>query len=316
VRIVFYGNFGVPYSSESHHAASLEALGHEVVRLQEPQVHADVICAEAEKSDLFVWIKTHGWDTPGDMGHTLTRLREVGVPSISFHLDLYMGLQRWQQYKSDPFLMGLDHFFTVDRLMADWLNQNTPVKGHYATAAVFGPECYLGEPDHPFGNDVIFVGQKNYHPEWPYRPQLVSWLEDTYEDRFTRIAGDTPAGTTRGDDLNRLYASSKVVVGDTLCLGFDYPDYWSDRVYETLGRGGFLIHPRIKGMDQHFRDGGQLFYYDYGDFDQLGGMIDFFLNDADGQQMREEVRIAGHEDVKEHHTYAHRWEQILGTVFA
>jgi hypothetical protein len=98
-------------------------------------------------------------------------LREVGVPSISYHLDLYMGLRRWTQYKSDPFLMNLDHFFTVDRLMADWLNSNTAVRGHYVPAGVFGPETYLGESGHPYGNDVVFVGQRNYHPEWPYRPR-------------------------------------------------------------------------------------------------------------------------------------------------
>lgn len=315
MRIVFYGNFGVSYSSETHHAASLELLGHEVIRLQEPKFAADEILAEALKSDLFVWIKTHGWNTPGDMHRTLSTLRDAGVPSISYHLDLYMGLRRWTQYRNDPFLMGLDHFFTVDQLMADWLNENTPVRGHYVPAGVFEPECYIAPPTncrHPFANDVIFVGQRNYHPEWPYRPQLIDWLQDTYGDRFTRIAGDTPAGTTRGRELNRLYADSKVVVGDSLCLNFDYPYYWSDRVYETVGRGGFLIHPRVKGMERHFEDHEHLAFYDYGDFDQLHDLIEYFLRDHDA---RNEVRTAGQAHVKANHTYTQRWTEILKAVF-
>ena len=34
-QIVFLGNFNVDYSSESHHAKTLEKLGHTVIRLQE-----------------------------------------------------------------------------------------------------------------------------------------------------------------------------------------------------------------------------------------------------------------------------------------
>lgn len=311
MRIVFYGNFQVSYSSESHHAASLKELGHIVVQLQEPSTPADQIIAEATKSDMFVWVHTHGWNTPG-MRTALRTIKAGGVPVVAYHLDLYLGLRRWKMYESDPYMRDIDHFFTVDRLMADWLNANTEVRGHYLPAAVFGPECYLAEPTSPHGNDVIFVGSKGYHPEWPYRPQLIDWLRATYGPRFTHIGGDGDTGTIRGDELNRLYASSKVAVGDTLCLNFDYPDYWSDRVYETLGRGGFLIHPRVPGMDREFADYKHLAFYTYGHFDQLKSEIDFWLASDDD---REQVRSDGYTHVKGEHTYAHRWRTILDTVF-
>lgn len=310
MRIAFYGNFGVSYSSETHHAASLESLGHDVVRLQEPKCAASQIIAEAKNSDMFVWIHTHGWDTPG-MAKALREIKAAGVPVVAYHLDLYMGLKRWQQYEGDPYMRDIDHFFTVDRLMADWLNANTPVRGHYLPPGVFGPECYMAEPD-GFGNDVIFVGSKGYHPEWPYRPKLIDWLRDTYGPRFTHVGGDGDTGTIRGAELNRFYASSKVVVGDTLCLNFDYPDYWSDRCPETLGRGGFLIHPAIRGMENYFTGGEHLAYYQFGDFDKLKFLIDYYL-DHDAE--RETIRHAGHEHVKNTATYAHRWAEILDTVF-
>ncbi len=312
MRVAFLGNFGVTYSSESHHAATLESLGHEVVRLQEPQASADEILEEAKQSDLFVWVHTHGWDTPG-IDETLNELRFRGVPSLTYHLDLWIGLQRQQKMRTDPYWQ-IDHFFTVDRCMADWLNNNTPVKGHYLTAGVYDKECYISDQPFasPHANDVIFVGSYGYHPEWAYRPQLIDWLHQTYGDRFTRIAGDT-VGTTRGDDLNRLYASSKVVVGDSLCLNFDYPDYWSDRVYETLGRGGFLIHPYVQGMDRQFTDGQHLAFYKYGEFDQLRETIDYYLEHDD---QREQMRRAGHEHVKLNHTYRQRWQCILDTIHA
>lgn len=309
MRITFYGNHSQSYCSESHHAASLESLGHTVVRLQEPKVTAEQLVAEAEQSDLFCWTKTHGWDTPGMKG-ALRGIKAAGVPIVAYHLDLYLPLpERWKQYQEDPYMRSIDHFFTVDRLMSDWLNQNTSVRGHYLPAAVFGPECYLATPGERF--DVAFVGSKGYHPEWPYRPQLIDWLHDTYGDRFRHYGGGgRPA--VRGAELNQVYADARIVVGDSLCPNFDYPDYWSDRVYETLGRGGFLIHPYIKGMERTFIPGRHLEFYDYGDFDQLKTYIDDYL-DADAYE-RELIRVNGHEHVKANHTYAHRWAEILEKV--
>lgn len=314
MRIAFLGNFKVDYSSESHHAATLELLGHEVIRLQEPRASAGDIIDAIGNSQLFVWVHTHGWNTP-NIGHALNFCRRQGIPSMTYHLDLWMGLQRQRDMRTDPY-WEIDHFFTVDRLMAEWLNENTPVRGHYVNAAIFEKDCYIAEVDepHPYANDIIFVGQKNYHREWPYRPQLIEWLESTYGDRFTRIAGDTPAGTTRGHDLNWLYASSKVVVGDSLCLGFDYPDYWSDRVYETVGRGGFLIHPAVGGMERHFKHGEHLMFYEYGDFDRLKALVDYYV--ADRYEQREKIRTAGQAHVRDNHTYTQRWTDILATVFA
>ncbi len=319
MRITFFGNFQVPYCSEVHHANTLEALGHEVIRIQEPQENPFHLLSKALDSDLFVWVHTHGWETP-HMDTALRQLRESNIPTMTYHLDLWMGLQRQRDVRNGPY-WELDHFFTVDQLMADYLNNNTPVKGHYLQAGVYAPECYIGKgnvagdintPDNPLGNYVLFVGSKGYHPEWPYRPQLIDWLANSYGEKFTHLGGGSDYPTVRGKDLNDAYASSKVVVGDSLCLNFDYPYYWSDRVYETLGRGGFLIHPFIKGMDNHFTDGKHLVFYDYGDFDQLGSLIDYYITHRDE---REAIRLQGHDHVRYNHTYTQRWEHILGTLF-
>jgi spore maturation protein CgeB len=105
-----------------------------------------------------------------------------------------------------------------------------------------------------------------------------------------------------------LYASTKIVVGDTLCPNFSYPDYWSDRVYETLGRGGFIIHPYISGMEKEFTDKEHLVFYEYKNFKQLKELIDYYL---EHDEEREKIRVSGHNLVKEKYTYKNRWEQIL-----
>jgi hypothetical protein len=310
MRITFLGNHQVDYSSETHHVKTLESLGHSVIRLQEPSTPADQVTVEALQSDMFVWVHTHGWDTPG-IDQTLATLRHHRIPSVTYHLDLWLGLERQRDMRSSPY-WDIDHFFTVDRQMAGWLNANTPVQGHFLPAGVFEPECYITSQPSAFANDVIFVGSKRYHPEWEWRPRLIDWLRDTYGSRFTHVGGDGDTGTLRGDDLNRVYANSKVAVGDTLCLNYTYPWYASDRLFEAPGRGGFQIFPNITGLDEWFTDGENIRFFPFNDFDKLKALIDYYL-DHDAE--REQIRRQAHEHVKAHHTYRNRWEAIINTVF-
>ena len=315
MKIAFLGNFGVDYSSENHHKKSLESLGHEVVPIQEGQVGSESIWDIASDCDVFVWVHTHGWETPTTGGLTmpaiLDRLKEKNIPTVTYHLDLWFGLDRQKDLEQDEFYKHIGHFFTVDKKMADWFNENTNVKGHYLHAAVYDQECYFGDWRQEYAKDVAFVGSRGYHHEWQYRPQLIDWLKDTYGDRFVHVGGDGQIPTTRGADLNSLYASTKVNVGDSLCIGFDYPYYWSDRVYETLGRGGFIIHPYIKGMEEDFEDGKHLVFYEFGNFDDLKKKIDYYIeHDVE----REAIKRAGQLHVERNHTYRNRWATILKEI--
>ena len=306
-KIVFLGNFRVDYSSETHHAKTLESMGHKVIKMQESEARSEEILKAAIDSDLFIWIHTHGWRTPGrfEMDRVLRTLADYKVPTMTYHLDLWFGLQRQKDLNSHPVYKYIGHFFTVDSKMADWFNKKTNVKGHYIPAGVFDQECYL--KDVTKKHDVIFVGSKKYHPEWQYRTKLIDWLAETYGDKFEHYgSGGLPA--VRGALLNKLYMSTKIVVGDTLCIDFKYPDYWSDRVYETMGRGGFIIHPYIKGMEREFEDKKHLVFYEYGNFKQLKELIDYYL---EHDEEREAIRKAGHELVKNNYTYKNRWQSIL-----
>jgi hypothetical protein len=309
-NITFLGNFRVDYSTESHHAKTLESLGHKVIKLQETEATSEIILQNAKKSNLFVWVHTHGWNTPGKltMESVLKFLKDAGVPSMTYHLDLWFGLKRQKDLKRDPVYLYIDHFFTVDNQMAKWFNENTNVRGHYLPAAVFDQECSYSpkQPEH----EVIFVGSKNYHAEWQYRPKLINWLENTYRNSF-ELWGGQGKGIVRGNSLNKLYAATKVVVGDSLCPKFNYPDYWSDRVYETMGRGGFIIHPYISGMEKHFTDKKHLVFYNFNNFEQLKNLIDYYLAHP---EEAETIRKAGFNHVKNNHTYKNRWTHILKEV--
>lgn len=328
MRIVFLGNFQVDYSSETHHKKSLEALGHEVIALQEAQVTSEKVLEESMNSDMLVWVHTHGWSTPGTlgMGAVLQFLKKANIPTVTYHLDLWFGLNRQKDLETDPIYKSIEYFFTCDKKMADWFNEETNVKGVYLPAGVFQDDMRL-DLDAPKTRDVIFVGSKGYHPEWPYRPKLINWLRETYGSRFTHVGGDGDTGTVRGEALTQLYNQTKVVVGDSLVLGFDYPYYWSDRLYETAGRGGFQIFPQITGIQDQYvtydfkvDDGGfwdqapapvELVTYPFDDFRILKERIDYYL---EHDKEREEIRKNAYERTLRDHTYLSRWQTILDTI--
>lgn len=314
MKFVLYGNAQQPYCSEVHHKRSLEALGHQCEILQENTVPTEQLLEAALQADAMIWVHSHGFVNRGalSMQQVLQRLRRAGVPSLSYHLDLFWPIKRWDEYRGSP-LWDIEYFFTVDAGMADHLNANSGVKAHFIPAGVLADECYISDQPSAHANDVVFVGSAtNYHPEHQWRKQLVSWLRAEYGPRFTHVGGDGDTGTLRGDDLNRMYANSKVAVGDSLCVNFDYPLYHSDRVWEASGRFCAQAFPYIKGLDQWFKDGEHLLYFKFGDFADVKAKIDWLLeNDAE----RERIRLAGHEMVKATGTYAHRWQQILDTVF-
>lgn len=314
MKIVYVGNFSQRHCTEVHIALTLEELGHEVIRIQEDGFSSYELSDKLDDMyfDLFLFTRT--WGKTVQLYH-LENLRLRGIPSASYHLDLYVGISREAGLDDDPF-WRTDYVFTPDGSeQASKVFKAKGINHHYIKPAVYKGECMVKGKRREL--PVLFVGggsaegepHQYGHNEWSYRGKLIKFLRDTYGEKFTKKGW--PEETVRNEALNQLYADADVVVGDSLCLNFDHPYYWSDRVYETLGRGGFIIHPYIKGMDEEFEDGTHLVYYEYNNWDQLKEKIDYYLENSDE---REKIRKAGHEFVKENATYHNRLQQALGII--
>jgi len=304
------GNFSAPWCSEVHWAKSLEKLGHEVTRKQENEIQRNDIIREVVGHDMFLWVRTwEGFVTLQD----IENVRRLGIASVNVHLDLFVGISREATLDTDP-RWRTDFVFTAD---GDPASQKVfeahGINHHWLRAGVFDEGCVMFEPnpDPELQGNIIFVGGgKEYmHKEWPYRHQLIDVLEKL--DGYRKYGH--PQKLVREADLNQLYANAKVVIGDSLNVGFHHPNYWSDRVYETIGRGGFMIHPRISGLEKDFKENEEVVFYDYGNFAQLKEKIDYYLkNDAE----REQIRKAGFERAKRDHTYLNRMQEMLDIVFS
>lgn len=302
------GNHSVAYCTERELDWTFEDLGYEVLRFQENQTSTDEILQRMSvaRAELLVYIHTHGWNTPGSFSveELIKTLRGRDIKTCSFHLDRYWGLNvadgREDRVGTHPFFKT-DYVFTADGGNQEKFKARG-VNHFWLPPGVVARDCFIGLKQNYLACDVAFVGQKFYHPEYPFRGNLIDWLKSVYVGRFRHFP-EGP-GPIRQAELNDLYASAKVVVGDSCFAGSPY--YWSDRVPETIGRGGFLIHPKTEGLDIP-----GMAIFDAGNYGQLKATIDYWLAHED---RREHWRTIAHEHVKKNDTYTNRVKTMLETM--
>src|SRR5687767_3767834 len=257
LHIAYCGNFGPSHSTETHLAASLEAVGHTVDRQQEDEAELSAHAARAISDGADLWLFTRTWHDNWIDGLTaVSALRDAGIVTASVHLDLYLGLAREYQVSRDNPFWATDVVFSADgdpNHAAAFAARG--IDHVWLRPGVYKPECYVAERSNKWPRlRAAFVGSwRTYHREHAYRRRLIERLRRTFRGQFDALPRQPPA--IRGHALNELYASVPVIVGDSCNPGFALSNYWSDRVYETLGRGGFLVHPAVPGLDADFAAG-------------------------------------------------------------
>jgi len=272
----------------------------------------------ARRATMLLWTRTWDTDNPAAV-RALRDLRVLGIPTVSFHLDRWWGLDREYQIESEAFFRT-DHLFSPDGGNDErW--KAAGVNHHWSPPGVSAFDCAPGVPDPvAWPHEVVFVGSHPYpHKEWePYRTKAIDTVRATVGAGFAVLPGVTEQGVrmpaVREARLRSLYATVKVVVGDS-CLAGGATLYVSDRIPETLGRGGFLIHPRVEGVTDGplWQEGEHLACYDLGDFDELARLVRYYLDPANEPE-RAAIAAAGREHTLAHHTYNHRMQSMLETV--
>lgn len=322
--VVYVGNFQPSHSTETHVARSLEAAGHQVLRIQEGETRWPDVANLAKGADLLLWTQTYGLAVTGgsidERFAMLAAVAELGIPTAGIHLDRWWDLERQGAIYSEPYFK-VKYLFTADGGNAKrWADAG--VNHFWSPPAVVADECVTGRYNPTLASEIAFVGSHRfswnddtgqwdgYHRESPHRRELVQWLPQHWgaHVRFW------PRGrAVRGQMLADLYASTAIVVGDS-CLVPNAPFYWSDRISETLGRRGFLLHPEVEGLaSTGLIDGIHLRTWPAGDWDALNDLIAYYLNPRHTDE-RLAIAAAGQVEVRRAHTYRHRVETMLATI--
>lgn len=312
--VVYIGNFRPDHSTENDVRHALTELDVTVVPVQEDDWiagRADVPPPD-DVTDPIMLLWTRTWPAPRDRAtDAVAAWQTAGLPVVGYHLDVWWGLRRQTDIYTDPYFRSLDVFVSADGSPA--------AARRYAAADVnhlwMPPAVSTRHPWH--GNRlpqkwpefVVFVGNEQYHDEWPHRTMMVQQLRKRYGHRFVSLPGrGRPA--YRGQDLADIYATAAVVVGDS-CFAGVRPRYWSDRIPETLARGGLLVHPDLD-FDGEYQAGAHLSTWNLGDWAGLFAEVDTLLewNDED----RDSRRARARRHVSQHHTYTRRMTVLLEEV--
>jgi hypothetical protein len=271
-------------------AYALERLGHQVRRVQERDVSAaDAPC------DL---ILCHHFPDPA-------ALRCPKAPKAWWCFDL-LGTA------NDPSLVERA------RRRAAWARQMTEVcdigfltDGDFVAADTTGKLHWL-----PQGADERYAGAPALRPTQTVpilftgigkgggrqRESFVAEMQGRYGERFRHV--------TRGV---HGYALADLVASASIAVAPDSPvtdRYASNRIFVTLGLGGFLLHPACEALLGCYGHGQGVVYYR--DREELHSQIGHYLGPLGG--CRQSIAAAGLARTLEANLYRHRCEKLLAVV--
>lgn len=292
IKIFYIGGFSKEFDTEVYIAHGFRELGVDIKCWDENlNLTIDMLLEriEAFNPDFVLLSKNRRY---GKL--LIDRLRGKYL-TVSWLFDLYHDLPREmncsRSLKDNPFFA--DRVFMSD-------GGEFGAKKETLRQGIHEPEAILGRPS--VDHDVVFIGSDTYFG----RHQMIDFLKETYKGRFAHY-GMGGGREIRGLELNNVLAGSKIVVGDSVYA----PNYWSNRIYEVLGRGGFLLHPKVEGLEKEFEPYKHFIPFDRGNFEQIKEIIDYFITH---KKEREKIRLAGHEFCKENYTYTLRCKTLLQKV--
>jgi hypothetical protein len=198
--------------------------------------------------------------------------------------------------------------FAGSDLFASLLAERTTARVvplHQAT----DPDRFHPEPGGP-AHEILFVGSSR-----GFRRRILADLAGTSHEVAVYGGGwtDELLGPHRltgewipNDQLRRWYSAAGIV----LCDHYDEmrdEGFISNRAYDALASGAFVISDRVPGIEAEFGRG----LVTYGDPAELHALVDTYLGDP--ERRRREAAV-GRESVLARHTFAHRVDTILEEV--
>lgn len=270
---------------------ALEVLGHKVERVHERMIHRTIHLTAGYDLCLF-----HHWNDP-------IRLRQLQCPRVFWYFDLVQYPDPTLEARCRTRVQWMNDVvphvqlgFCTD---GDWVRQDRSGKLVWlmqgADERIVGASLPPAHRHHPPA-DILFTGSVRNCGVG--REQFLSDMILRYGTRFLHC--------TRGsyrERLQHLISTIPIVVAPPTPLG---PWYWSNRAYNALGFGAFLLHPFCQGITRHYEDGAELFLYK--SQNELQDLIQTYLTD---EAHRRDVASWGLLRTKREHLYRHRLEVLL-----
>lgn len=310
MNILYLGNFDSP--NAEYISRSFEELGHTVTRRHEDFTTVDdalgllngidfVLTEEARMKGDYIY----GEILRGERDKCEGRFKEVmdKILVVPWLTNIQWGIERREPLiKENPIFKAPTIFTTDAGNDVKW--HELGITHRTLRQGIYQGEAVMSEPDG--SGEVGFVGEDNQYI-WPFRKKLLNFLHRCYGNQFVWMGPGSRNKTVYHMELNRFCAKMKLIVGDSVLS----PNYWSNRVYEIIGRGGVLIMPDIEGLDKEFIPFKHYIPYKQLDLIDLKDKVDYYLiHDKE----REQIRKDGFEFCRANYTYKKRVEEIIKYV--
>lgn len=271
-------------------AHAFTQLGHEVERIHEDRAKG-IYCDDTVKFDFCLF---HKWQDLFTMKELASKM-----PLVCWYFDLVeypdptLVARNMQRFEYMERLLGITRaIFATD---GDWAERN-------------------GQFHLPQGADERFVGIDNVTSKYPV--VLITASRKGGQGRDAFFTEMQNFGTTSGHVVEFHYRGlhgqvlRQAIANAKVCVAPSHPvtdRYWSNRVYNTLGFGGILLHPWSLGLAEIFLHNDHLFYYN--DPAEMHDHIANILKMSYEDQIR--VRMNGLREIKRRHLYRHRCERMI-----
>lgn len=267
---------------------ALQALGHRVERLRERRIHV----ARRMECDFTLLHHCHDYEAIG----------RIPGPKVAWTFDLFdypdpllrpRNRERLRWLRELTRVVDLVFATDGDAVAADrtgkmvWLPQG-------ADERVTGP----GTP----GSEVVpllFTGM--LRGGGTQRIEFVHEMTARYGAMFRHVEHGV-----YGRALADLIAAAQIVLAPS---GPVTDRYWSNRVFNVLGYGGFLLHPYSEGLAARYTGGEEIVYYH--DMDDLHAKIRHYM---ERPEERRRIAAAGLARTLAENLYRHRCAELVRVV--
>jgi len=287
MKILYLGNWNpFVYSTEKLVKEAFEELGHEVITVDERSINAPEILktAKYENVDLFFFHKGTRWGFQLDQ--LVELLLRLTCKKAFWYFDPIHNIPEREQWMQTVIPLVDKGFLTN----GTWIKQHKYKNLEWLLQGC--KEESLGKKRKKYECDIAFTGSI-----YGTRAIFVDALKKKYGDRF-KVFSDV-----FGKDFNDLCASAKIMISPK------FPSdnwFWSNRIYKTIGAGGFMLHPYCEGLEKHYTAGKH--YDNYQEEEELFMKIDYYLKH---DKERKAIQKAGYEKSIKDHTYAKRVKKLI-----
>lgn len=304
-KICFIGKFNKIYDEEGK-ALALERLGNKVYRFEEDSFNRknnDLDALFEKQPDCIFFTKLR---VPGSQ-EIINNAKRNNIKTVCWMPDLYFGLNRETHIVNKTPMFQADYVFTPDGGNDKKFN-SLGIKHYTMRQAIAKEACdIIDVPEQNKKINVLFVGGLNRDIHGSDREKLLSFLSKQYKKTFFWV-GKNNTNDYREERLTKLISISKVVIGTSVYS----PKYWSNRIYETIGRGGMMIHQYVDGIDSEYLIGKHCDFFEKDNFSQLQEKIDFWI---DNPKERTKIVKNGYNYTLQFHTLDNRAKKVMEVIY-